>query len=95
MISDIDIQGILEADVAFHNKFGMNFIRPEAKIMFLLKQNGPLSIKETMSFLDLSYRGFYILMRRMIDKGHVYVKADDSDGRVKKIILAENIMNCS
>ncbi|GBH30068.1 hypothetical protein [Sphingobium xenophagum] len=95
MMIDIEIREILEADIAFHSKFGMNFIRPEAKIMFLLKQNGPLSIKETMSFLDLSYRGFYILMRRMIEKGHVYVKADDSDGRVKRLVLAESIMDCS
>jgi DNA-binding MarR family transcriptional regulator len=94
-VSNIVIKDLLEADHAFQEKFGMNFIRPEAKIMFLLKQNGPLSIKEAMSFLDLSYRGFYILMRRMIEKGHVYIKADDSDGRVKRLVLADDGGGCS
>lgn len=81
------IDDVLNVDLKFREEFGINFIRPEAKIMLLLKQRGPLSIKEAMSFINVSYRGFYLIINKMIEKRYVHIKQDDSDGRVKRIFL--------
>jgi DNA-binding MarR family transcriptional regulator len=81
------IDNILDLDRKFSEKFGISFVRTEAKIILLLKKNGSLSIKELMSFTDVSYRGFYIILKKMIEKNHLSVKSDTKDGRVKRLVL--------
>lgn len=89
MPSDLAFQDILKIEHFFRQRFGLSFIKPEAKIILLLKEKGSLSMKETMSFLDLSYRGFYILVKRMIQNGIIFMEEDAFDRRVKRISLKD------
>lgn len=87
LIDDSIFDNILTADKIFRQKTGLSLIRSEAKLLILLRRNGSLSIKEAMSFLDLSYRGFYVLLNRMIEKRYISVKDDEHDKRVKRLYV--------
>lgn len=82
---------LLRADFLFQQASGVPLLKSEAKVILLLKKYGPLSIKEAMSFLDLSYRGFYILLNRMITREFLTVTDDDVDKRVKRINIKREI----
>jgi len=87
LIDDSIFDNILTADKIFRQKTGLSLIRSEAKLLILLRRNGSLSIKEAMSFLDLSYRVFYVLLNRMIEKRYISVKDDEHDKRVKRLYV--------
>lgn len=87
MQEDLNIDFIFKMEDSFRTKFGFNFLKPEAKMILMLKMKNSLSIKESMSFLDLSYRGFYILLKRMEQSGTISLSDDPSDRRVKRIAL--------
>lgn len=92
MPDDLAVGKILSMDDCFREEFGLPLIKPEAKIILLLKENKSLSVKEAMSFLDLSYRGFYILVKRMVENEIIIIEKDKSDHRVRRIFLKNQII---
>lgn len=90
MQEDLNIDFIFKMEDRFKTKFGFNFLKPEARLIMMLKMKKSLSIKESMSFLDLSYRGFYILLKRMEKNGTISLSDDPSDRRVKRIALKKD-----
>lgn len=95
MHDSLKISEILQMEQCFKKNFGFNLMKPEAKIILTLKQKGSLSIKEAMTFLDLSYRGFYILVRKLENSGVIYLKDDPHDKRVKRIFLSNGDLSVS
>lgn len=87
MNSENKFSDILRMDEHFSQKFGIQFLRTEAKLIFLLKEHESLSIKEAMTFLNCSYRGFYIILNKLRETGIIYISNDEGDKRVRKITL--------
>lgn len=86
----IDPNELLTINNIFQKQLGIEALRPEAKIYFILKSRGELSIKEAMLLSGVSYRGFYLVLARLIEKGLVKVQGDQQDKRVKKIVIDNN-----
>lgn len=70
---------ILKADIALQKETGFEMLRPEAKILFTLQELGPLSIKEIMSLSGMSYRGFYVVLDRLISTNLISIDPDQQD----------------
>lgn len=82
-------EAILAANEQFQQETGCEALRPEAKIIFSLRARGSLSIKEAMLLSGLSYRGFYIVMARLLQLGLIKVNGGQEDRRVRKITLVD------
>jgi hypothetical protein len=85
------LDGVLEFDRLFSEQVGMMALRPEAKLLLILTRHGSLRIKQAMSLSGLSYRGFYILLQRLVKQKLVIVEGDSADGRVRNIRLGKAI----
>jgi DNA-binding MarR family transcriptional regulator len=83
---------VLELDRQFSERLGVNVLRPEAKLLLILSQAGTLTIKQALSLSGLSYRGFYLLINRLLAQGLVEINGDENDGRVRKVSLAKNLL---
>ena len=83
---------VLELDRQFSEQLGINVLRPEAKLLLILSQAGTLTIKQALSLSGLSYRGFYLLMNRLLAQGLVEINGDENDGRVRKVSLARSLL---
>jgi DNA-binding MarR family transcriptional regulator len=81
----------LELDKRFNEQLGITALRPEARMLITLSRTGPLSIKQAISLSGLSYRGFYLILNKMIDQGFVRIDKDTHDGRVRKLVLVKSI----
>lgn len=73
----------------FVERVGVGALRPEAKLLLLINQQGNLSIKQAMSMSGLSHRGFYMLLNRLSSQNLIVITPDAHDKRVKKISLAD------
>jgi DNA-binding MarR family transcriptional regulator len=80
---------ILRANSTLQRETGFEMLRPEAKILFTLQAKGPLSVKEIMSLSGMSYRGFYLVLDRLVGTNLVSVDADEQDRRVRRVRLTE------
>ena len=83
---------VLELDRQLSEQLGVNVLRPEAKLLLILTQAGTLTIKQALSLSGLSYRGFYLLINRLLAQGLVEINGDENDGRVRKVSLAKNLL---
>lgn len=81
----------LALEAHFAEQLGIPALRPEAKLILLLSQQDCLSIKQAMSMSGLSYRGFYMLVTRLVEQGLIKVDTDAHDRRVRKIRLAPDL----
>lgn len=83
------IEQALDIERIFVDRVGVGALKPEAKLLLLINQQGALSIKQAMSVSGLSYRGFYILLNRLSNQHLITITPDTHDKRVKKIGLAD------
>jgi DNA-binding MarR family transcriptional regulator len=83
---------VLELDRQFSEHLGINALRPEAKLLLILSQAGTLTIKQALSLSGLSYRGFYLLINRLMAQGLIEINGDDDDRRVRKVKLARTLL---
>lgn len=82
----------LDLDKRFNEQLGIMVLRPEARMLMTLSRSGPLSIKQAISLSGLSYRGFYLILNKLQEQGLVRIDRDTHDGRVRKLVLARNII---
>jgi DNA-binding MarR family transcriptional regulator len=85
----------LELDRQFSEQLGINALRPEAKLLLILSETGALTIKQAHSLSGLSYRGFYLLLNRLLKNGFIEINSDEHDRRVRKVKLARSILQIS
>ena len=83
---------MLELDRQFSESLGINALRPEAKLLLILSQAGTLTIKQALSLSGLSYRGFYLLLNRLLSQGLIEINGDEDDRRVRKMKLARTLL---
>jgi hypothetical protein len=87
-----DYADVLELDRHFSEHLGINALRPEAKLLLILSQTGTLTIKQALSLSGLSYRGFYLLLNRLLAQGLIEVNGDHDDRRVRNVKLARSLL---
>lgn len=88
------LNAAMQLDKLFGDTFGIDALRPEAKLLFILHGQESLSIKQAMSLSGLSYRGFYVLLKRMVIKNLIIVESSGQDRRVRKIRLVKPLDRC-
>lgn len=75
----------LELDRAFEvNGLGAA-LRPEARILFMLLRENGLGMKQAISMSGLSYRGFYLMLKRLTDQNLIRIEDDRNDRRVRRL----------
>jgi DNA-binding MarR family transcriptional regulator len=87
--ADDFIAQAFDVERLFVDRVGVGALRPEAKLLLLINQQGTLSIKQAMSMSGLSHRGFYMLLNRLSSHDLIVITPDVHDKRVKKIGLAD------
>jgi hypothetical protein len=79
-------------DSDFMKEFGKPALRPEIRLLFLVVERGPISVKEAMYDSSLSHRAFYSVLQRLKGADVITLASDDNDGRVRKIRISNNYM---
>jgi DNA-binding MarR family transcriptional regulator len=87
-----DFSNLLDLERHFVESLGMTALRPEAKLLLILSEAGSLTIKQAISLSGLSYRGFYLLLNRLLAQGLIEINDDDEDRRVRKMSLSRKII---
>ncbi len=80
---------LLELEHELMTYTGTRVLTPEARIVLLLISNGPMPIKRAMIESDLSYRGFYNMIDRMISRGILCREGSTQDRRIQLLKIAE------
>ena len=62
-------KALLEMEQDLVRQIGARALTPEARLVLLLMSEGPMPIKRAMIESDLSYRGFYNMIDRLISRG--------------------------
>lgn len=75
----------------FFKRTNVEIFRPEGKLIIELVKSGPLTMKQAMSVSECSYRGFYLMVERLVAGGVVDIHHSTQDRRVKTINIAHNV----
>ena len=79
----------LEQDLV--RQTGLRALTPEARLVLLLISEGPMPIKRAMIESDLSYRGFYNMIDRLISRGTLVREPSNQDRRIHLLRLAAGL----
>lgn len=79
----------LEQDLV--RQTGLRALTPEARLVLLLISEGPMPIKRAMIESDLSYRGFYNMIDRLISRGILVREPSTQDRRIQLLRIASGI----
>jgi hypothetical protein len=77
----------LETCETITGHYNVDVLKGEAVLILELMRHDSLTIKEAMILTRYSYRGFYLVVDRLIDKNIIKIEADSEDRRVKRIML--------
>lgn len=77
----------LEQDLMTYT--GTRALTPEARIVLLLISEGPMPIKRAMLESELSYRGFYNMIDRLISRGILVREGSTADRRIQLLKIAQ------
>jgi DNA-binding MarR family transcriptional regulator len=80
----------LHLDTSFQNALGFSALKPDAKVIMAIGYHGDLTIKQAMLASQMSYRGFYIMLDRLVESKLVEVCQDSKDRRVRRLRLCTN-----
>lgn len=80
---------LLQLDSDFSQWLGRSALRPEARLIMLAANSGPISVKEAMYDSSLSHRSFYMILDRLKEAGVIEMVGDSSDARVRRIYISE------
>jgi len=76
---------ILDKAIEIEEEFGINILTTEARLLRLIKINPGKSVKYYMVESKLSYRGYYNVVNRLIEKKIVESVASEHDMRVRSL----------
>ena len=82
------IRELLDLEHDLVRYMGTRVLTPEARIVMLLISNGPMPIKRAMIESDLSYRGFYNMIDRLISRGILLREGSTQDRRIQLLKIA-------
>lgn len=75
----------LELDIYLQRNFRLSIFSKKFRIMMYVMANPGCSIKDAQAESGLSYRGFHMKLREMIDSELITLDEDPSDGRRKRM----------
>ncbi len=83
-------RALLDLEQDLMKTTGVRALTPEARLVLLLISEGPMPIKRAMIESDLSYRGFYNMIDRLISRGTLTRETSTQDRRIQLLRLAGN-----
>ena len=83
-------RALLDLEQDLMKTTGVRALTPEARLVLLLISEGPMPIKRAMIESDLSYRGFYNMIDRLISRGTLIRETSTQDRRIQLLRLAGN-----
>jgi DNA-binding MarR family transcriptional regulator len=86
-LSDDHAAALARLEDGFRHWTGLDALTSEARVLLSIAQAGALSVKEAISLSGLSYSGFYRVLNRLLARRLVAMEADNSDGRVRRLVL--------
>lgn len=78
-----------------HAEFNIDVLRTEAKLLIELSKNPGLTVKQAMLFTGRSYRGFYLMLERLIAREVVEMTSDANDKRIRRVMLKRRTVDGS
>lgn len=85
-----EARALLDLEQDLMKTTGVRALTPEARLVLLLISEGPMPIKRAMIESDLSYRGFYNMIDRLISRGTLIRETSTQDRRIQLLRLAGN-----
>lgn len=82
-------RALLEIEQDLVRQIGGRALTPEARLVLLLISEGPMPIKRAMIESDLSYRGFYNMIDRLISRGTLVREPSRQDRRIQLLRIAQ------
>lgn len=82
-------KALLEMEQDLVRQIGVRALTPEARLVLLLMSEGPMPIKRAMIESDLSYRGFYNMIDRLISRGTLVREPSQQDRRIQLLRIAQ------
>jgi hypothetical protein len=90
---DTQYDMLLDLNRDFQKENGFEILTPDAKLFCVVGAKGTLSVKEAMLYSGLSYRGFYLVAARLVNRGVIVFDADPRDARVRRISLGRRTVS--
>ena len=84
-------KALLEMEQDLLRQIGARALTPEARLVLLLMSEGPMPIKRAMIESDLSYRGFYNMIDRLISRGTLVREPSQQDRRIQLLRLTAGL----
>ena len=84
-------KALLEMEQDLVRQIGVRALTPEARLVLLLVSEGPMPIKRAMIESDLSYRGFYNMIDRLISRGTLVREPSQQDRRIQLLRLTAGL----
>ena len=84
-------KALLEMEQDLVRQIGVRALTPEARLVLLLMSEGPKPIKRAMIESDLSYRGFYNMIDRLISRGTLVREPSQQDRRIQLLRLTAGL----
>ena len=84
-------KALLEMEQDLLQQIGVRALTPEARLVLLLMSEGPMPIKRAMIESDLSYRGFYNMIDRLISRGTLVREPSQQDRRIQLLRLTAGL----
>ncbi|MEY4671949.1 MAG: hypothetical protein RLZZ415_1828 [Pseudomonadota bacterium] len=84
-------KALLEMEQDLVRQIGARALTPEARLVLLLMSEGPMPIKRAMIESDLSYRGFYNMIDRLISRGTLVREPSQQDRRIQLLRLTAGL----
>ncbi len=84
-------KALLEMEQDLVRQIGVRALTPEARLVLLLMSEGPMPIKRAMIESDLSYRGFYNMIDRLISRGTLVREPSQQDRRIQLLRLTAGL----
>lgn len=84
-------KALLEMQQDLVRQIGARALTPEARLVLLLMSEGPMPIKRAMIESDLSYRGFYNMIDRLISRGTLVREPSQQDRRIQLLRLTAGL----
>lgn len=81
-------RALLEIEQDLVRQIGVRALTPEARLVLLIISEGPMPIKRAMIESDLSYRGFYNMIGRLISRGTLVRETSTQDRRIQLLRIA-------
>lgn len=87
------LRDLLEFDEGLRRARGIGILTPEGRVLMHIALEGKPPVSDAMAVAGTSYRGFYMVLRRLKEASLVQATVDENDQRVRRLSIDEGIRN--